>query len=327
MAPPAWRTSADRSAQPVAGNTAPASRAPTSASRRSSHAPVVTLGSDRLDRHRSRRRRRTASPIHASISGGIAARQPSTRARPVSRSPLQQPRTITVGDGRFVSTTLEVSSVGRVGDPRGVALDDLRGPFGRVVEVAGVHRRDRDQRDLHVGDHAETAPAAAEGPEQLAVLVAARCACSEPSGVTTSNDRTASHAGPWWRTASRGRRRASRRPHRRRARSRRAAPGRGPGWRRRRRPTCSRRRPRPCAPPDRRETSCRRAVTRSTPSTGTHAAIAGGLHAEPDAELGGERHRGDDVTDVVGDDDHRRMVRRRAVPGPRWPARTRRRPG
>jgi hypothetical protein len=43
-------------------------------------------------------------------------------------------------------------------------------------------------------------------------------------------------------------------------------------------------------------------------------AVAGGLHAEPDAELGGERHGGDDVTDVGGDDDRHRPVGRRPVP-------------
>ena len=47
---------------------------------------------------------------------------------------------------------------------------------------------------------------------------------------------------------------------------------------------------------------------------GDDAAVTRRLHTEADAQVGGERHRGDDVTDVLGEHDHGRVVLGRAVP-------------
>ena len=286
-----------------AANVPAARTAPTSAS--DGRQPAARRDDrQRVDRVHAdpRRRRRTACSVQASISGGIIARHSSSSARPSSSGPLQQPRTIvnerprsasgTSGaGGTFISTTADVSSSGTSATHADHRSTHLGRGIRRVVQVAGVDVGDGEQLDLHVRHDAAGAPAAAaQGAEQLRVLVAAR-----PHELSVGRDDLERAHGVARRAVAAGQpaepaaeRVADRADRRRRADQRRqpwtwAAASTGPHVQ-----------PAPTQAvrsSGSTTTSCRRAVTSSTPSTGHDHAVAGRLDAQAAPESRRRRRR------------------------------------
>ena len=77
----------------------------------------------------------------------------------------------TVGSGgKDRKVTAAVTSSGSERDHSAKNSSTSRLPVERVVEVAAVHRGDRDQPELQLGDDAEVAGAARQAPEQVGVL-------------------------------------------------------------------------------------------------------------------------------------------------------------
>jgi hypothetical protein len=123
------------------------------------------------------------------------ARGPHVRHPQVCDEPAAQGRGHRVDVGEGDEGDREAQLVGGGGGAPAERGEQLGGRRAGQVEVAAVQGVGGDEVELHLGDDAEAATAAAEGPEQLG-SVSALTSRSSPSGVTSRIRRTRSAAQP-----------------------------------------------------------------------------------------------------------------------------------